>query len=73
MPKIVTLYHKEDGAVDFKSADVSEVLIHKDEWSDKPWTKDQVDQAPAPILAQGDGDRPRTKKPRPVDEPAVTK
>ena len=47
MPKIVTLYHKEDGAVDFKSADVSEVLIHKDEWSDKPWTKDQVDQAPA--------------------------
>lgn len=46
MTGVVTLYHKTDGAAEFASAYVADVLQHKDEWSDKPWPEPAV-EAPA--------------------------
>lgn len=43
------LYHIKDGAVEFRSAYVEDALIHKDEWSDKPWPgQAEAPAAPAP-------------------------
>lgn len=63
--KTQVLYHKQDGAVELRSAYVDDALAFPEEWSRKPWPG-QEDAAPAaPAEAPAENEPPaRVRKPR---------